>query len=83
MFIHPTMPTLRIHCPHSSALPCFATLSLHAPAHLYFCDDCAALRCVLCLTPSAPAYYCPACLFDFPSSAVVRERGGGRTPPFP
>ncbi|KAJ1950511.1 hypothetical protein EC988_004357, partial [Linderina pennispora] len=42
--------------------------------HLYYCDDCSALRCPHCVIEEPAGYHCPNCLFDVPTASVRSEQ---------
>ncbi|KAH9845078.1 Dynactin p62-domain-containing protein [Teratosphaeria destructans] len=50
-----------------------AHYSLYPLDHLLFCDECDAIRCPGCWTEEVINWYCPACLFEVPSSAVKSD----------
>ncbi|KAF2773161.1 hypothetical protein EJ03DRAFT_380363 [Teratosphaeria nubilosa] len=50
-----------------------ANYSLYPLDHLLFCDECDAIRCPGCWTEEVINWYCPACLFEVPSSAVKSD----------
>jgi dynactin 4 len=52
---------------------CRANLSLYPLDSLLFCDECDAIRCPRCVTEEVITWYCPACLFEVPSSAVKSD----------
>lgn len=52
--------------PHSPR----AAYALYPLDHLLYCDECDTLKCARCYTEEILSWYCPACLFEVPSSAV-------------
>lgn len=41
---------------------------------LYFCEECDALRCDLCVGVEVASYFCPNCLFDVPGANVRGDK---------
>ena len=73
--------SVRYHCSHLS--PPSAPLgpsypssssSLHPLPDLYFCEECDAIRCDLCVGMEVASYYCPGCNFDVPSANVRGDK---------
>lgn len=50
-----------------------ANYCLYPLDSLLFCDECEAIRCPKCWTEESINWYCPACLFEVPSSAVKSD----------
>lgn len=51
-----------------------ASHSFHALDSLYFCEECDAVRCELCVQIEISAFFCPTCLFEVPAASVKGER---------
>ena len=50
-----------------------ANFSLYPLEQLAYCEDCHLIRCPKCTIEEVVCWYCPSCLFEFPSSAVKSE----------
>jgi dynactin-4 len=50
-----------------------SNFSLFPPENLVFCDVCHQIKCSRCTTEEIVCWYCPACLFETPSSMVRSE----------
>ncbi|KAF2668878.1 hypothetical protein BT63DRAFT_433418 [Microthyrium microscopicum] len=50
-----------------------ANLSLVPLEHLLWCTECHQMRCARCVLEEVQCWYCPACLFEVPSSTVRSE----------
>ncbi|WVR03969.1 hypothetical protein IAU60_000968 [Kwoniella sp. DSM 27419] len=48
--------------------------SYHPLDRLYFCEECDAIRCDLCVAFEVASYFCPNCLFDVPSANVRADK---------
>ncbi|WFD30623.1 hypothetical protein MSPP1_001644 [Malassezia sp. CBS 17886] len=50
----------------------------HAPraplSHLFFCEDCYAVRCDDCVAWEISSCYCPSCLFEVPGTSVRAQK---------
>lgn len=73
--------TVLYHCPHLDAPHgplspelLSSSASLHALPELYFCEECDAVRCNLCVGVEVASYFCPSCLFDVPSANVRADK---------
>ncbi|KAK8861408.1 hypothetical protein IAR55_002227 [Kwoniella newhampshirensis] len=61
------LPPLPPSYPSSSSS--FSPLS-----NLYFCEECDAIRCNLCVAVEVASYFCPNCLFDVPTANVRADK---------
>lgn len=43
-------------------------------SHLYFCEECDAIRCARTIILEAVMHYCPNCLFEVPAASVKSQR---------
>ena len=43
-------------------------------SHLYFCEECDAIRCARTIIFEAVMHYCPSCLFEVPAASVKSQR---------
>ncbi|TIB13562.1 hypothetical protein E3P93_01899 [Wallemia ichthyophaga] len=43
-------------------------------SHLYFCEECDAIRCPRTIILDAVMHYCPNCLFEVPTASVKSQR---------
>ena len=50
-----------------------ANYSLYPLEHLLYCEDCHQIRCPRCVAEEIVTFYCPACLFEVPSSNIKSE----------
>lgn len=50
-----------------------ANYSLYPLDQLLFCDECNHTRCSKCWSEETLYWYCPACLFEVPSSGVKSD----------
>ena len=41
---------------------------------LYYCPDCACVRCNECIAWEVIGYFCPNCLFEVPSTSVKAQK---------
>jgi len=62
--------------PQASLPPSYpsSSSSYHPLPSLYFCEECDAIRCNLCVGIEIASYFCPNCLFDVPSASVRADR---------
>ncbi|TRM60626.1 dynactin p62 family-domain-containing protein [Schizophyllum amplum] len=74
-------PGVLYHCPCLSTSPvpppphlASSSHSFHPLHHLYFCEECDAVRCNRCVSVEVSGYYCPNCLFEVPSASVRAEK---------
>lgn len=73
------IPYTHYHCPCLSPIdtdkaPSYDKDRGFSLAHLYYCEECDALRCSRCITSEIVTYYCPNCLFEVPGASVRGER---------
>ncbi|KAF2713032.1 hypothetical protein K504DRAFT_478966 [Pleomassaria siparia CBS 279.74] len=47
--------------------------SLYPLEHLLYCEDCQQIRCHRCVIEETLAWFCPACLFEVPSSLIKAD----------
>ncbi|KAF2798733.1 hypothetical protein K505DRAFT_371470 [Melanomma pulvis-pyrius CBS 109.77] len=47
--------------------------SLYPLEHLLYCEDCQQIRCPRCVIEETLAWFCPACLFEVPSSVIKSD----------
>ncbi|KAA1469680.1 dynactin p62 [Dentipellis sp. KUC8613] len=74
-------PSVDYHCPCLSSsgapppphLPS-SSAQFHPLHELFFCEECDAVRCNLCVSVEVSGYYCPNCLFEVPSASVRAEK---------
>ncbi|WWC68801.1 uncharacterized protein I206_102736 [Kwoniella pini CBS 10737] len=62
--------------PHAPLPPSYpsSSSSCHPLEKLYFCEECDAVRCDLCVVMEIASYFCPNCLFDVPSANVRADK---------
>ncbi|WRT65526.1 uncharacterized protein IL334_002471 [Kwoniella shivajii] len=51
-----------------------SSTAYHPLNKLYFCEECDATRCDLCVGVEIASYFCPNCLFDVPSANVRADK---------
>ncbi|WVQ79057.1 hypothetical protein IAT38_001150 [Cryptococcus sp. DSM 104549] len=51
-----------------------SSASFHPLHNLYFCEECDAVRCDLCVAIEVASYFCPNCLFDVPGANVRADK---------
>ncbi|ORY25840.1 dynactin p62 family-domain-containing protein [Naematelia encephala] len=61
------------HPPYPPSYPSSSS-SFSPLSHLYFCEECDAIRCDQCVAVEVASYFCPNCLFDVPSANVRADR---------
>lgn len=50
-----------------------AKYSLHPLSHLYFCQECQAIRCPRCVQEEILSAFCPMCLFEVPLTSIKAD----------
>jgi dynactin-4 len=50
-----------------------SNFSLYPLEHLLYCEDCQQIRCHRCVIEETLAWFCPACLFEVPSSVIKSD----------
>ncbi|OWZ71218.1 hypothetical protein AYX14_03406 [Cryptococcus neoformans] len=66
---HLDTPTPPLPPSYPSSRPSFFPIE-----QLYFCEECDAVRCDLCVGVEVASYFCPNCLFDVPGANVKGDK---------
>lgn len=66
---HLDTPTPPLPPSYPSSRPSFFPIE-----QLYFCEECDAVRCDLCVGVEVASYFCPNCLFDVPGANVRGDK---------